>query len=76
MSFDKRRLVQCRASSVVIDDQPRLVPVRERHAVYGSERLYRGEHRERVIEVVRAPRRQCLFDRRHRLIFLGGGRTV
>jgi hypothetical protein len=43
----------------VADDQPRTVPVGERHLVHRAVRLNLREQRVRVVPVVIAPRVEC-----------------
>ena len=59
------RVLQRDAGLLVAAHQPRAVPVGQGDRVHRTELADAGEQRERVVLVVCAPRRQCLFYRRH-----------
>ena len=58
MSFDSRGSLSAARASLVVDDEPRIVAVDERHRVHRAAPAHVGEQGERVVAVVGPPRRQ------------------
>ena len=72
----KSHIVQRDARLLVADHEPRCVAVGQRHRMHRPTIAHRGEHRERVVAVIRAPCGECLLRRHHGLMIAAKARAV